>query len=155
MPYFSRMSVTFFKNGLKWLGYMYIKGFWAELASYRNLKSNRVSGKCGRAPDNFTQLIHLRLGADSALQMCKLHRENFIPRFQLINLKEQWKMLVHLYYSFHMRLTTQWSQSQKNSMTNPVLRWPELMKIQVESGVTWYFWVFFLKHKFVINIFKT
>ena len=46
MPYFSRMSVTFFKDGLKWLGYMYIKGFWAELASYRNLKSNRVSGKC-------------------------------------------------------------------------------------------------------------
>ena len=41
------MSVTFFKNGLKWLGYMYIKGFWAELASYRNLKLNRVSGKCG------------------------------------------------------------------------------------------------------------
>ena len=43
------MSVTFFKNGLKWLGYMYIKGFWAELASYRNLKSNRVSGKCANA----------------------------------------------------------------------------------------------------------
>ena len=53
--------------------------------------------------------VLFRLGADSALQMCKLHRENFIPRFQLINLKEQWKMLVHLYYSFHMRLTTQWS----------------------------------------------
>ena len=35
---------NFFKNGLKWLGYMYIKGFGAELASYRNLKSNRVSG---------------------------------------------------------------------------------------------------------------
>ena len=51
MPYFSRMSVTFFKNGLKWLGYMYIKGFWAELASYRNLKSNRVSGKCGPYDD--------------------------------------------------------------------------------------------------------
>ena len=37
---------NFFKNGLKWLGYMYIKGFGAELASYRDLKSNRVSGKC-------------------------------------------------------------------------------------------------------------
>ena len=46
MPYFSRMSVTFFKNGLKWLGYMYIKGFWVELASYQNFKSNMVSGKC-------------------------------------------------------------------------------------------------------------
>ena len=47
MPYFSRMSVTFFKNGLKWLGYMYIKGFGVELASYQNFKSNMVSGKCG------------------------------------------------------------------------------------------------------------
>ena len=47
MHYFSRMSVTFFKNGLKWLGYMYIKGFWAELASNRKFKSNRVSGNCG------------------------------------------------------------------------------------------------------------
>ena len=46
MPYFSRMSVTFFKNGLKWLGYMYIKGFGVELASYQNFKSNMVSGKC-------------------------------------------------------------------------------------------------------------
>ena len=45
MPYFSRMSVTFFKNGLKWLGYMYIKGFGVELASYQNFKSNMVSGK--------------------------------------------------------------------------------------------------------------
>ena len=40
------MSVTFFKNGLKWLGYMYIKGFGVELASYQNFKSNMVSGKC-------------------------------------------------------------------------------------------------------------
>ena len=46
MPFFSRMSVTFFKNGLKWLGYMYIKGFGVELASYQNFKSNMVSGKC-------------------------------------------------------------------------------------------------------------
>ena len=46
MPYFSRMSVTFLKNGLKWLGYMYIKGFGVELASYQNFKSNMVSGKC-------------------------------------------------------------------------------------------------------------
>ena len=46
MPYFSRMSVTFFKNGLKWLGYMYIKGFGVELASYQNFKSNMVLGKC-------------------------------------------------------------------------------------------------------------
>ena len=46
MPYFSRMSVTFFKNGLKWLGYMYIKGFGVKLASYQNFKSNMVSGKC-------------------------------------------------------------------------------------------------------------
>ena len=36
---------NFFK---KWpeLAWMYIKGFWAEMASYRNLKSNWVSGKC-------------------------------------------------------------------------------------------------------------
>ena len=26
---------------------MYIKGFWAELASNRKFKSNRVSGNCG------------------------------------------------------------------------------------------------------------
>ena len=46
MPYFLRMSVTFFKNGLKWLGYMNIKGYGVELASYQNFKSNMVSGKC-------------------------------------------------------------------------------------------------------------
>ena len=49
MPYFSRMSVTFFKIGLKWLGYMYIKGFGVELASYQNFKSNMVSGKCAKS----------------------------------------------------------------------------------------------------------
>ena len=59
MPYFSRMSVTFFKNGLKWLGYMYIKGFGVELASYQNFKSNMVSGKCGsRLAKNLDVEVH-------------------------------------------------------------------------------------------------
>ena len=33
---------------MKWLGYMYIKGFWVELASYRKFNSNRISGKCAQ-----------------------------------------------------------------------------------------------------------
>ena len=39
--------LPFLENCLKWLRYMYIKGFWAELASNRKFKSNRVSGNCG------------------------------------------------------------------------------------------------------------
>ena len=53
MRYFFRPSVNFFVFWMKWLVYMYTKGFWIILASYEQIGSKVVWGKC--ASGNTTQ----------------------------------------------------------------------------------------------------
>ena len=49
MRYFFRPSVIFFVFWMKWLVYMYTKGFWIILASYGQIGSKVVWGKCAES----------------------------------------------------------------------------------------------------------
>ena len=52
----------FLKNCMKWLVYMYIKGFRVKFASYRNFGSNMVGGQCAVALLGIFSPTHSMLG---------------------------------------------------------------------------------------------
>ena len=77
---FFQDASNFFKNCMKWLGYMYIKRFWVELASSRNFKSNRVSGKCVRV---LTEAATTRVGYEGRQRLIvqKLKSRKLVKSF--------------------------------------------------------------------------
>ena len=55
MRYFFRPSVNFFVFWPKWLVYMYTKGFWIIFASYEQIGSKVVWGKCAMLISSFSE----------------------------------------------------------------------------------------------------